>query len=145
MQQEEAMREALSLVNRSRFVMLGTNGDDGYPNIKAMFNMNTIQKIETDNMKTIWFSTNTSSKRVAQLNRDSRACVYFVDFDQVKGLMLVGDIEVLQDIESRQLLWNEDSKKYYPLGVTDPDYTVLRFTARWGNYYHALTNVTFEL
>lgn len=143
--QEEAMREALSLVNRSKFVMLGTNGDNGYPNIKAMFNMNTIQKIETEYMKTIWFSTNTSSKRVAQLNRDPRACVYFVDFDQVKGLMLVGDIEVLQDIESRQLLWNEDSEKYYRLGVTDPDYTVLRFTARWGNYYHALSNVTFEL
>jgi general stress protein 26 len=145
MQREEAMREALSLVNRSNFAMLGTNGEDGYPNIKAMFNMNTILKIETNNMKTIWFSTNTSSKRVAQLNRDHRACVYFVDFDQVKGLMLVGDIEVLQDIESKQFLWNEDSKKYYTLGVTDPDYTVLRFTARWGNYYHALSNVTFEL
>ena len=29
--------------------------------------------------------------------------------------------------------------------VTDPDYTVLRFTAQRGNYYHALSNVTFEL
>jgi len=145
MQQEEARREALSLVNRSSFAMLGTNGEDGYPNIKAMFNMNAILKMENDDIKTIWFSTNTSSRRVAQLNRDSRACVYFVDFDQIKGLMLVGDIEVLQDIESKQFLWNEDSEKYYPLGVTDPDYTVLRFTARWGNYYHALSNVTFEL
>ncbi len=36
-------------------------------------------------------------------------------------------------------------EKYYPLGVTDPDYTVLRFTSQWGNYYHALSNVTFEL
>ena len=81
MQQEEATREALSLVNKSKFVMLGTNGEDGYPNIKAMFNMNNIQNIETDNIKTIWFSTNTSSKRVTQLNRDSRACVYFVNSD----------------------------------------------------------------
>jgi general stress protein 26 len=145
MQQDEAIREALSLVKRSRFAMLGTNGEDGYPNIKAMFNMNNVQKLETDGLKTIWFSTNTSSRRVAQLKRDPRACVYFADFDQFKGLMLVGDIEALQDIESRQLLWNEDSKKFYPLGVTDPDYTVLRFTARWGNYYHALSNVTFEL
>ena len=139
MQQEEAIREALSLANRSDTAMLGTNGDDGYPNIKAMF------KIENEDLKTIWFSTNTSSKRVAQLKRDSRACVYFVDFDQVKGLMLVGNVEVLQDIESKKRLWREGFERYYPSGVTDPDYSVLRFTAQWGNYYHSLANVTFEL
>jgi len=139
MQQEEAIREALSLANRSNIAMLATNGEDGYPNIKAMF------KTDNNDMKIIWFSTNTSSKRVAQLNRDSKACVYFVDPDQMKGLMLVGNVEVLQDIESKEFLWREGSEKYYPLGVTDPDYTVLRFTARWGNYYHALSNITFEL
>jgi len=139
MQQEEAVREALSLANRSSIAMLGTNGDNGYPNIKAML------KMENEDLKTIWFSTNTSSRRVAQLNRDSKACVYFVDFDQRKGLMLVGNIEVLQDIESKKRLWSEGAERYYPLGVTDPDYSVLRFTAQWGNYYHALSNVTFEL
>ncbi len=139
MQQEEAIREALSLANRSGIAMLGTNGDDGYPNIKAIF------KTENEDLKVIWFSTNTSSGRVAQLNRDSRACVYFVDFDQVKGLMLVGNVEVLQDIESKKWLWREGFERYYPLGVTDPDYSVLRFTPRWGNYYHALSNVTFDL
>jgi general stress protein 26 len=42
-------------------------------------------------------------------------------------------------------MWREGCEKYYPLGVTDPDYSVLRFTARWGNYYHGLANVTFEV
>ncbi len=139
MQQEEAIREALSLANRSNVAILGTNGDDGYPNIKAMF------KMENEDLKIIWFSTNTSSKRVAQLNRDSKACVYFVDFDQVKGLMLAGNVEVLQDIESKKRLWREGFERYYPSGVTDPDYSILRFIARWGNYYHSLSNVTFEL
>ena len=139
MKQEEARREALSLANRCTVAMLGTNGDDGYPNIKAIF------KTENEDLKIIWFSTNTSSKRVAQLKRDSRACVYFVDFDQIKGLMLVGNAEVFQDIESRKRLWREGFERYYPSGVTDPDYSVLRFTARWGNYYHALSNVTFQL
>ncbi len=139
MQQEEAIREALSLANQSSSAMLGTNGDDGYPNIKAMF------KAENEGLKTLWFSTNTSSRRVAQLRRDSKACVYLVDFDQMKGLMLVGNVEVLQDIDSKRRLWREGAERYYPSGVTDPDYSVLRFTARWGNYYHALSNVTFEL
>jgi general stress protein 26 len=59
--------------------------------------------------------------------------------------MLVGRIEILQDPESRQRLWRPGCEKYYPLGVTDPDYSVLRFTSEWGNYYHTLSNVTFEL
>jgi general stress protein 26 len=139
MQKEEAIKEALALTDRSTIAMVGTNGDDGYPNVKAMI------KMETEGLQTIWFSTNTSSKRVAQLARDPKACVYFVDFEQWKGLMLVGHIEILQDPESRQRLWRSGYEKYYPLGVTDPDYTVLRFTSEWGNYYHALSNVTFEL
>jgi general stress protein 26 len=139
MQKEEAIREALALASRSNIAMLGTNGDNEYPNIKAMI------KTENEGLNRIWFSTNTSSKRVSQLVRNSKACVYFVDFELWMGLMLVGDVEVLQDMESKQRLWREGYEKYYPLGVTDPDYSVLRFTTQWGNYYHALSNVTFKL
>jgi general stress protein 26 len=139
MQQQEAVQHGLELVSRSKIAMLGSNADDGYPNVKAMI------KMENEGLQTIWFSTNTSSKRVSQLVMNPKACVYFVDFDQWMGLMLVGDVEVLQDAESRQRLWREGCEMYYPSGVTDPDYSVLRFTARWGNYYHALSNVTFEL
>ena len=139
MQQQEAIQCGLELVNRSKIAMLGSNGDNGYPNIKAMI------KMENEGLQTIWFSTNTSSKRVSQFVKNPKACVYFVDFDQWMGLMLVGDVEVLQDAESKQRLWREGYERYYPSGVTDPDYSVLRFTAQWGNYYHALSNVTFEL
>ena len=139
MQQQEAIQCGLELVNRSKIAMLGSNGDDGYPNIKAMI------KMENEGLQTVWFSTNTSSKRVSQFVKNPKACVYFVDFDQWMGLMLVGDVEVLQDAESKQRLWREGYERYYPSGVTDPDYSVLRFTAQWGNYYHALSNVTFEL
>ncbi len=139
MEKEQVIQDALALANDSTIAMLGTNGDDGYPNIKAMI------KMENEGLKTVWFSTNTSSKRVTQLNRDSKVCVYFVDMDQWKGLMLVGTIEMLQDMVSRQRLWRPGYEKYYPLGVTDPDYSVLRFTAQWGNYYHALSNASFEV
>lgn len=139
MDTETAIQEALSLADRSGIVMLGTNGDDGIPNIKAMI------KMENEGLKTVWLSTNTSSRRVGQLRRDPRACFYFVDMEKWMGLMLVGEVEVLQDPESRQRLWREGYERYYPLGVNDPDYTVLRFTARWGNYYHGLANVTFDI
>lgn len=139
MNKQEVLAEAQLLADHSQFAMLGTNSGDGYPHIKALI------KMENEGLKTVWFSTNTSSKRVKQLLNDPKASVYFLDDENWAGLMLVGDVEILQDDASRKRLWREGYEKYYPLGVNDPDYTVLRFTAHWGNYYHGLANVTFEL
>ena len=86
MQKEQAIQAALTLVNDATIAMLGTNGDDGYPNFKAML------KMENEGLQRIWFSTNTSSRRVAQVMRNPRTCVYFVDMQQWMGLMLVGTI-----------------------------------------------------
>jgi len=139
MDKKTAIAESLALINRCSIAFLATNADDGHPHIKAMI------KSENEGLRRVWISTNTSSRRVAQLRKDPRASVYFVDMDKWMGLMLVGEAELLQDAASRRRLWHPGDEKYYPLGVNDPDYMVLRFTARWGNYYHALANVTFEL
>jgi general stress protein 26 len=61
------------------------------------------------------------------------------------GLTLTGTIEILHDPKSRQQLWREGFERYYLQGVDDPDYSVLRFTARRGQYYHKLARVGFEV
>ena len=135
----EAKTAGLTLMDTCKICFLGTSGEDGFPNIKAMLNL------RHEGLKTVWLSTNTSSKRVAQLNKDNRSCIYYVDDVNFKALMLVGTVEVLQDMESRKLLWMEGAEVYYPGGIDDPDYTVLRFTVRRGNYYYGLGNVSFEI
>jgi general stress protein 26 len=139
MDKQEAMAEGLQLIERSKTCLLGTNGEDGFPNIKAVMNA------KHEGMNKIWFSTNTSSRRVQQLKKDNRACVYYVDDKDFKGLMLTGTIQILQDSKSRRMLWSEGDERYYPLGLEDPDYSVLCFAAYKGNYYHKLKNTTFEI
>jgi general stress protein 26 len=139
MDKEEAKKKGLQLVKRSKVVMLGTNGEYGYPNIKALL------KAENEGLYKIWFSTNTSSKRVEQIRKSNKACVYFVNKFLFKGLMLVGDVELYNDIETKRRFWQKGDKKYYPLGIEDPDYTVVCFTTKWGNYYSWQKNVTFEI
>ncbi len=139
MKNEKAMEEAQSLVDRTSICMLGSIDNVGYPNIRAMI------KMKNEGLHTIWFSTNTSSRKISQLRSNQKTCVYFVDLEKWIGLMLIGTIEILQDTESRKHLWQDGFEKYYPAGVNDPDYSVLRFTARSGKYYHALTHATFEL
>ena len=132
-----AVEKSLELVKRSNIAMVGTVGNDGFPNIKAMIND------EFDGLREFWFSTNTSSKRVSQLKVNNKTCVYFVDFETWEGLMLVGKTEIKRDRETREKRWREGSERYYPLGVDDPDYTVLKFTAEYGDYYHQLNNISF--
>ncbi len=85
MDKETAIEQAQALADRSGIVMLGTNGDDGTPNIKAML------KMENEGLKTVWMGTNTSSRRVEQLRRDPRACLYFIDMETLANVMF--DIE----------------------------------------------------
>lgn len=139
MNREEVILKALELVERCPIAMVASNSPDGFPNIKAMI------KMETEGVNHIWFSTNTSSRRVAQFRADSRASVYFVDCEHWAGIMLIGEMEVLDDSGSRRRLWREGFERYYPLGPDDPDYSVLRFTAKRGNYYQNLENTDFEL
>jgi general stress protein 26 len=139
MDRQEAIAEGLKLMEKSTICLLGTNGPEGFPNIKAMMNL------KHEGLNNIWFSTNTSSKKVQQLKKDNRACVYYVDENNFKGLMLTGVVQILQDLKSRQMLWVNGAEKYYPLGVEDPDYTVLYFKAHRGNYYHGLSNITFDI
>lgn len=139
MKHENIINKSLELMNSCKFAMVGSNGEGGFPNIKAMI------KIQAEGLNRIWFSTNTSTKRVAQFRANPKASIYFTDLEKCTGLMLVGNMEVLEDAEIKQRFWSDGCEKYYPLGVTDPDYCILCFTAKWGNYYESLSNTTFEL
>lgn len=59
--------------------------------------------------------------------------------------MLTGTMEVLEDSESKETIWQEGDTMYYPLGVIDPDYCVLRFTAESGRYYSNFKSENFEI
>jgi len=139
--ENEVKASALELVERSTIAMLGTLDEDGAPRIVAVI------KAEHDGMRTIWFSTNTSSEHVGQLERDPRACVYFAQWPQEpwRGLTLGGRMEILRDRASRERLWEDGCERYYPEGIGDPDYTVLRFTADWAKFYQYGTKLRFEV
>ena len=137
--ENEWMDEIAALVDETRDVIVCSIDDDGCPNAKAMF------KMEHEGLKVFYFSTNTSARRTQQFLKCPKASLYFCGHEQVNGLMLVGDMQVCQDHENKARLWREGSEIYYPLGVDDPDYSVLKFTARSGNYYHALQNHSFAV
>ena len=61
--------------------------------------------------------------------------IYFCDAKGFKGMMLRGTMEVLTDAASKEMIWHDGDEQYYPGGVTDPNYCVLKFTATDGRFY----------
>ena len=129
--------KALNVINRCEIGMLGNKDEQGNPQITAMI------KAKNDGLNVFWFCSNTSSKRVAQIKKDGNACLYF--FENFEGVMLQGIAEVSYDDDVRKSFWEDGMEVYYPLGYTDPDFALIKFTAKSGNYYKDLQNEDFEI
>jgi general stress protein 26 len=138
------MRDASStignLIDKAGVSIISSVDEDGFPNSKAM-----LPPRKREGIKHIFFTTNTSSMRVKQYTKNPKACVYFFDKRFYRGVMLRGTMKVLRDSASRQSIWKNGDEMYYPKGVTDPDYCVLRFTAQNGRYYSNFKSENFEV
>ena len=112
------------LIDSAGFSIISSIDADGFPNTKAM-----LPPRKREGIKSFYFTTNTSSLRVSQYRENKNSCIYFLDKRFFRGVMFVGTMEVIDDADTKQLIWNDGDETYYPLGVTDPDYCVLKFTA----------------
>jgi general stress protein 26 len=127
------------LIDKVPFALLGSVDEDGFPNVKAM-----LPPRRREGLETFWFTTNTSSLRVAQFRREPRGCAYFADGRFFRGVMFVGHVEVLEDAASKELIWREGDDLYYPKGVTDPDYCVLLLRAfKYREYQNFRSHTAF--
>ena len=129
-----------NLIDKQGLSFIGSVDSDGFPNMKAM-----LPPRKRDGIKEFWFSTNTSSMRVAQYRKNPKACIYFMDKRFFRGVMLKGRMEVLEDSETKEMIWREGDTMYYSGGVTDPDYCVLKFTAETGRFYSNFKSEDFEV
>ena len=127
---KDATKTIGGIIDKAGVSIISSVDSEGFPNTKAM--LPTRKRV---GIKEIYFSTNTSSMRVKQFIENPKSCLYFFDRRFFRGVMLRGNMEVLTDAASKEEIWEKGDEMYYPLGVTDPDYCVLKFTAFDGRYY----------
>ena len=129
-------------ISRQKVSLICSIDDEGFPNAKAMLRPRKIV-----GLKEFYFSTNTSSMRVAQYKKNPKASIYFYRKGLIKytGVMLKGKMEVLTDQKTKDMIWKRSDMMFYKKGVTDPDYCVLKFTATSGRYYCNLKTESFEI
>lgn len=137
---EDTEQTVVDLINSQSVAFVSSIDSEGFPNMKAMLAPRIREEI-----KTFYFTTNTSSMRVQQFIENAKASIYFCDQRYFKGVMLKGTMEVLTDQETKERIWLEGDTIYYPLGVTDPDYCVLKFVAQSGRYYSEFKSEQFVI
>jgi len=128
-------------IKKQTVAFIASVDEDGFPNMKAML---VPRKIDGEDF---YFTTNTSSMRVAQYKNNEKASIYFFNKGRFKyeGVMLIGEMKVLTDAETKKEIWRTGDKMFYRGGVTDPDYCVLKFTAKKGRYYCDLKTEGFDM
>jgi len=129
-----------NMIDKTTVSIISSVNEAGFPNTKAM-----LPPRRREGIKQFYFTTNTSSMRVKQYTANPKSCIYFFDKRFFRGVMLKGTMEVLHDSKTKEMIWNDGDEMYYPKGVTDPDYCVLRFTAQNGRYYSNFKSENFEV
>lgn len=115
---------------------------EGYPHTKAV----VPGKIRED-INEMYFCTNTSSKTAQILQSGSKASVYFYERGLFwKGCLLKGDMEIVDDIRQKEKFWQNAFRNAYPEhSYTDPDFCLLKFTAKSGRFYSNFHPQDFEV
>ena len=151
MSDQQAIAAAFALTRRAEFVYVTTNGDGGYPETRVMFNLLKMRNkavargpAQLPDGFASWLGTNTSSRKVAQVRRDPRVCLYYSDLSTFEGITLSGRLEEVHDGAVKGALWMKSWDMYYKGGIDGGDFTVLHFVPERGRYYHGLRVVEFD-
>lgn len=135
------LNKIIRFIDKQKVSFICSVDENGFPNVKAML------KPRRNGINEFYFSTNTSSMRVKQYLDNPNACIYFYHKGLIRymGVMLKGKMEVLTDQKTKNMMWRKGDTLFYKKGVTDPDYSVLKFTAISGRYYCDLKTESFML
>lgn len=121
----------LQFISEQKTAFIASVNECGYPVVRAMLAPRKVDDAE------IYFSTNTSSKKIKQYLDNNKACVYFYKRGKFRyrGVSIIGEMEVCTDRSTKEMIWRFGDKMFYKQGVTDPDYCVLKFKCKTAEYY----------
>jgi general stress protein 26 len=147
----EGWDKAIALVNRVRFVYLSSLDEKGWPETRVLFNMRKVRSKPLSSGPAAlgegfanYLGTNTSSRKVSQLRKDDRACLYYSDNTKFEGCSVRGRIVEVKDPQIRKAVYAKSWDMYYPGGMDGGDFTLFRFEPESVRYYHGLKVLSFD-
>jgi pyridoxamine 5'-phosphate oxidase len=152
MNTEALTKQCLEIMATAPAVTITSIGPDGYPRTRGMLNLRNREQYPDhvhlyashDRDLMVFISTNTSSQKRGEIERNPRVCLYYSHPERFLGVCLVGNVEIVEDLALKRAVWVDGWERYFRETGTpgDPDFTLLRvfpFEARgW------LAEMTFQ-
>ncbi|MFX1256224.1 MAG: pyridoxamine 5'-phosphate oxidase family protein [Promethearchaeota archaeon] len=153
MDDKELRKFALDLMTRTKVAFLATIDEEGLPQIRAIENLRNPDKfphsskifIGYDDNFLVYVSTNTSSEKIKQIINNANIAIYYCIPEEYKGVMIRGYAEIVDDLEIKKKIWIKRMKIYYPKGIEDPDFTLLRLIPNYIKGYYKLQKHIVDL
>jgi general stress protein 26 len=124
-------KQILKLMDESEAVFLATAGEKG-PSIRALVNLRRAdaypgiaERARRDGFA-VYLATSRKSSKVREIVADPRVSLYYCVPARYEGVTLNGTARIADDKDLRRALWCEAWRIYWPDGLADPDYCVLR-------------------
>lgn len=137
---ETEMKEFCNkLMEEEKAASFTTIDENGFPHTRGIFNLRNIKQFPTLSKVferhredlTVYISTNTSSNKVKHVKKNPKVSVCVLDPENLRGITLGGEIEIVTDEKIKKELWLDWWVQYYPKGESDEDYTILRLKPKF--------------
>ena len=118
-------KQALDFVREYPVSHLATV-ENGEPWLRVM------QCPRVDDDFTVWYATSASSNKIRHIRSDPNVCTVF--YDKAGYVRVKGRAEVVTDNKAKSDLWEEDWSRYWPNGMGDPDFVLIKITPQFVDF-----------
>jgi len=126
----QQLEKFVEMVKDVRICMFITNEKDD-ENISGR--PMAISKIEDDG--TMWFFTKASSTKSDEIEMSKKVSIAIANESSQNYLMVHGAAILVNDKNKMEELWNSIMTAWFPLGLEDPDMTLIKVTPTEVNYW----------
>jgi general stress protein 26 len=121
--QDEILTAAKKIISEAQTCSLITLDKNDVPMIRLM------DPFEPDGDFTIWFGTNSQSRKVDQIRNNPEVGLYYLENDDSGYVVIHGRAELVDDIEEKARRWKEEWTAFYP--EKSKDYLLIKVIPKW--------------
>ncbi len=125
------IEQVADLIRGIRVAMLTTVDGDGELRSRPM------ATLDLDFDGTLWFFTAADSEKAADLERDARVAVSYVDEANDRYVSLGGAARLVRDPQRMRDLWTPVLRPWFPGGLDEPGLALVEVTVTGGEYWDA--------
>lgn len=114
---------AREIMETSKTCALITQDKDGISRVRTM------DPFAPEEDFTVWFGTNSSSRKVTQIKRNPRVTLYYLNEDQNGYVTLHGLAQIVDVSEEKEKHWKQEWQEFYP---NKPEgYSLIKVIPQW--------------